>query len=337
MPVGDGLTARPGLLSAALVPGPSNQIDFNFSLPITQGEASDLVAVTSNGQEVQANSETILSTPSSSCGTCTVRATFSNANLQNFQEEVVKAVAYGCDSQATGGQCTGDGAVESVNPPAGAQTRNNTTGGVSVGDNAGAFATGYSTGPDARSVTFSSNGTVVVQMDQRVMNPNGVDTFGCSGVASGTNRSGNLNNGCWVLLANDGSVVDPEPLSAAVINNSPFQSQVQLTYPPGDMARATALAISGPPVDCGNGSCGIGPNGGVPSDADGSAAWTFDGFNGSSGMDIQGTVRQVISPTASGVRFFRPAKGQHWHWLSKAQRARALARLRALERRHHQH
>ena len=193
VPVGDGLTARPGLLSAALVPGPSNQIDFNFSLPITQGEASDLVAVTSNGQEVQANSETILSTPSSSCGTCTVRATFSNANLQNFQEEVVKAVAYGCDSQATGGQCTGGGAVESVNPPAGAQTRNNTTGGVSVGDNAGAFATGYSSGPDARSVTFSSNGTVVVQMDQRVMNPNGVQTDNCSGGASPTARSGNLN------------------------------------------------------------------------------------------------------------------------------------------------
>ena len=339
VPVGDGLTARPGLLSAALVPGPSNQIDFNFSLPITQGEASDLVAVTSNGQEVQANSETILSTPSSSCGTCTVRATFSNANLQNFQEEVVKAVAYGCDQQSGPfGQCMGDGAVESVNPPAGAQTRNNTTGGVSVGDNAGAFATGYSSGPDARSVTFSSNGTVVVQMDQRVMNPNGIKTDNCSGGASGTAPSGNLNFGCWVLLANDGSVVDPQPLSAAVINNSPFQSQVQLTYPPGDMARATALAIAGPPVDCGGASC-LPPNGngGVPGIVDGSAAWTFDGSNGSSGMDEQGTVRQVISPTASGVRFFRPAKGQHWHWLSKAQRARALARLRALERRHHQH
>ena len=120
-----------------------------------------------------------------------------------------------------------------------------------------------------------------------------------------------------------------------MINNSPFQSQVQLTYPPGDMARATALAISGPPVDCGGGACALdGGTGGVPGDSDGSAAVTFEGFNGSSGMDIQGTVRQVISPTASGVRFFRPAKGQHWHWLSKAQRARALARLRALERRH---
>ena len=101
VPVGDGLTARPGLLSAGVVPGPSNQVDFNFSLPITQGVASDLVAVTSNGQEIQANSETILSTPNSSCGTCSVRATFSSSNLQNFQEEVVKAVAYGCDDQAS--------------------------------------------------------------------------------------------------------------------------------------------------------------------------------------------------------------------------------------------
>ena len=102
------------------------------------------------------------------------------------------------------GQCLGDGAVESVNPPAGAQTRNNTTGGVGVGDNAGAFGTGYSTGPDASSVTFNSNGTVVVQMDQRVINPNGIKTDNCSGGASGTAPSGNLNFGCWVLLASDG-------------------------------------------------------------------------------------------------------------------------------------
>jgi len=326
VPGTSGVTARPVLQTAALVPGPSNQIDFTFSLPVTQGTASDLVAVTSNGQEVQANTETVVSAN-------TVRATFSGANMQNFQEEVVKAAAYGCSGTAgsPGPTCptTDSGAVESVNPPAGAATRFNITGGVSVGDNAGAFATGFSTGPDAESVTFNTNGTVTVQMDQRVDNTGaGVKTTGCSGAANILNASGNLGGGCWVLLNNSGAVVDPVPASASVVNNAPFQSQVVLTYPPGDITGggAVALAIAGPPVDC----TGTNPNPPLTGQTAGtacSAAVTFGGSQGTSGMDPQGTVRQVLSPTASGSVFRLHFHSAAWY--------RAQARKHHKRRRHH--
>ena len=173
VPGTSGLSGRPVLQSAALVPGPSNQIDFTFSLPISAGDPSDLVAVLANGQEEPANGETVISAN-------TVRATFSLAGLQQFTENLVKVSAFGCATgDNTGGisaGCTnapgstnGRGAVQSVNPSAGAVTRFNLTGGVAVGDNAGAFATGYTTGPDARSVTFdNTSGTVTVQMDSRV-------------------------------------------------------------------------------------------------------------------------------------------------------------------------
>ena len=294
VPGNSGLTARPTLQSAALVPGPSNQIDYTFSVPISAGAASDLVAVTSRGTEVTATSETIIATN-------TVRATFATLpnGLQNFQEEIVKASAYGCAPLSSGCADTtnGFGAVQSVNKPAGAQTRFNLTGGVGVGDNAGAFATGFSDGPDARSVTFNnSTGTVTVQMDQRV-DPNTLNVGACG-------PGGNLiGGGCWVLLDGTGAVVDPTPSSGAVVNNSPFQSQVVLTYPPSDLQRATALAIAGTPF--------VTAPGGDFTDTS-AAAFTY---NGGEYSPADGTVRQIISPTASGNAFLDPAmRTHHYRW-----------------------
>jgi hypothetical protein len=310
VPGTSGLTARPVLLSASLVNpgGPSNQIDYTFSVPITavDGDPGNLVAVLSNGQEVSATGENVISSN-------TVRATFATlpTGLETFQELVVKASVYGCTTQFQPiGTCNGRftfeggaGAVSSVNPSSGAVTRFNETGGVQVGDNAGAFATGFSTGPDARSVTFdNSTGTVTVQMDQRV-NPGSVDTrFNCGfGHVAG--------NGCWVLESSTGTTITDHPNSAAVVNNLPFQSQVVLSYSPSDVQRAVALAIAGSPVD--------------PF----SAASTFFG-DGQFGP--QGTVRQVISPTASATAFLDPAKGKvstKMHYLSKKQRAAERALL----------
>lgn len=317
VPGTSGLTLRPALLSAALVPGPSDQIDYTFSVPIAAGpspaSASNLVAVTSNGQEVQATSEKII-------GANTVRATFPNSffGLQAFQEEIVKASAYGCapTSPLCGNATTGTGAVESVNIFLSAQTRFNATGGVSVGGNAGAFSTGFTDGPDARSVTFNNTyGTVTVQMDQRVgfIPEFGMIPSGCS------NPADDIGGGCWTLLDKTGSVVDAHPTAAAIVNKSPFQSQVVLTYRPADLQRATALALSGPPVD--------GQHNGNESAA--CTAFSGAGYTGAC------TIRQVISPMASANAFLDPAKGKvstRWHWLSKRQRA---AGLLALRRKHH--
>ena len=323
VPGTSGVTARPVLLAASLV-SPigqgSNQIDYTFSIPITtvDGNPQDLVAVMSNGQEVRATAATTI-------GPNTVRATFATSptGLETFQELVVKASVYGCTRQFEEigldrndeskaackaeqgfGDNGGAGAVASVNPSSGAVTRFNETGGVAVGDNAGAFATGFSTGPDARWVTFDNKtGTVTVQMDQRV-NPGSVDRERFCGFFQVVTAR------CFVLLSSTGTVITDHPNSAAVVNNAPFQSQVVLTYPPADVQVATALSIGGNPVDHG-----------------GSAAYTFAG----DGFGPQGTVRQVISPTASATAFLDPAKSKSKS-KSKAHKAKKHQRKSAHRR-----
>ncbi len=58
---------------------------------------------------------------------------------------------------------------------------------------------------------------------------------------------GTCASGYFELLDGTGTVIDPQPLSASVVDNSPFQSQIRLTYPPGDVQRSTQLLISGYP------------------------------------------------------------------------------------------
>jgi hypothetical protein len=296
-----GITARPDLVSAAIVQAsgnPTNQIDYTFDQPISTGSARDFTAVLSNGQEIQGDAESVISAN-------TVRVTFNTSGLQNFQEMAVKASAYSAYNGCTFG--TNCGAVVGVNTVGGSHPIN-TTGGVSIGGNAGAFATGYTTGPDARSVTFNnSNGTVTIQMDQTV-NPSSVGTTG------------------WTLIANDGTVITANAQTASVVQNSAYQSQVVLTYFPTDLARAVAVQITGPPF------CGTDiTSSSTP------AAFTFG--SGSTGPDggtlsPQGTACQVIAPTASGVAFAHLNKGKvhvRWTHLSHKQVARAL------RHRHHKH
>jgi hypothetical protein len=305
VPGTSGLTNRPDLLSAALVPGPqgTNQIDYTFSVPISTGNASNFTAVASNAEEGGGEAETVISPT-------TVRVTFPS-DFQLFQEELVKASAYGPHGSDA------KGAVLSVNAPKG-----NSTGGVPVGNNAGAFATGFSNGPDAFSVTFdNATGGVAVQMDQRV-SPEDVHT----------------DPGEWELLANDGTIIVTAPNSASV-NNTGFLATVNLTYNPSDLARASALLINGPPAGCEPWPSLAPPaSGGTGSCENLTAADTFDtdavGFSGA------GTVRQVVSPTASAAAFHDPATGPlnvRWTKASKKQIRRALKRVRRHSRRAHRH
>jgi hypothetical protein len=269
-----GITARPSLTSAAIVQASgnaTNQIDYTFDAPISSGNPAACTAVMSNGQEIQGDSESIIAAN-------TVRVTFSTAGLQNFQELAVKASVSGIGGAGT--------CAVGVNTIAGAHPFN-TVGGVAIGDNAGAAATGFTTGPDFGSVTFNTtNGTVTLQADQRI-NP--------ATVTTAVNR--------WTLIANDGTVITSTPQSAAVVNNAPYQSQVVLTFLTNELQRATAIQVAGPPL-CGNDSAAFA----AP------AAFTFGG----GAFTPQGTVCQVLSPTASGVAFHDPAKGKvhiRWHRL----------------------
>ena len=214
----------------------------------------------------------------------------------------MKASAYGCTRQFaehvpavqsdSKNDCTsrrwtdgGAGAVSSVNPSSGAVTRFNETGGVAVGDNAGAFATGFSTGPDARWVTFdNSTGTVTVQMDQRV-DPGSVDRTVPLRVLPG---------GHWQRL-----------LRAAVQHGHGHHRPPEL----GCGGEQRAVPVAGRPDVLAYGCSTI--HGAVDRRLAGrprrSAAYTFSGdFQ----FSHQGTVRQVISPTASATAFLDPAKGK---------------------------
>jgi hypothetical protein len=123
-------------------------------------------------------------------------------------------------------------------------------------------------------------------------------------------------------LDSTGTVIDPAPLSASVINNSPFQSQIALTYPPGDLARSTQLLISGSPVDI-----------------DGSHQFAACSFYTTNVYD-QCAVRQVISPTAGASSFIDPAKGHvhyRWHYVSKKRLSRGLVAIARHHRAHRSH
>jgi hypothetical protein len=319
VPGTSGQTARPDLVSAALVPGPSNQIDFTFNQPVVPaltntGCAAQEVAVAaaarapapgsstgacafsavaSNGRDVQGEGVTVIS-PN------TVRVTFPGY-LQNMQELIVAASAYA-------------GAVLSINP-----TRTNTSGGVPVGDNAGAFATGFTTGPDAFSVTFdNATGSVNVQMDQRVDPGSIPDPDNCTNHVAGPPPPP---AGCFVLLANDGTIVTASPLSAAVVDNSPFTSQVRLTYNPSDLARASALLINGPPS-----TAEADAESQFEEPGEGPAVETYEEAE-------QGNIRQVISPTASAAAFQDPAKGNvrvRWTRVNTKQALKRLAKIKRL-------
>lgn len=297
VPGTSGITARPDLTSAAIVQASgnaTNQVDFTFDNPISSGNAAGCTVTLSNGQEIEGSSESVIA-PN------TIRVTFSAANLQNFQELAVKASAYGFDGlpDLNG---SADACAMGVNTILGAHPTSS-VGGVPIGDNAGANSAGFTDGPDFESVTFNnSNGTVVLQADQRI-NPATVSTTASN----------------WTLLATDGTVITSTPQSAAVVNNAPYQSQVVLTFLTNEIQRATAIQVSGPPV-CGN----DGTNFALP------ASFTFGG----GGFAPAGNVCQVLAPTASGVAFHDPAKGRvHVRY----QRARHLAVLKRFRHNYRHH
>src|SRR6202012_5577178 len=89
------------------------------------------------------------------------------------------------------------GAVTVLNEP----TSGNTYGSVPVGDNAGAFARGFTTGPDATAVAFNSTaGTATITFDQRIA---------ATGAGGAPSALGNL-----VLLDQDGT-----PIPSATATN----------------------------------------------------------------------------------------------------------------------
>jgi hypothetical protein len=207
VPLTSGKTANPDLVSAMLEPSGS-AIDYNFDQPIATATANQFAVDLANNSIAQGVSETITNTAT----TGTVRVTFTNG--ANFNEYDVKATV-------TVGGATG---LNGANPSTG--------GSVPVGDNAGAFARGFTSGPDAVGATFASaTGDATVTFDQRVFGD------GTPNVPAG-----------FVLLDQNGTPISGG--AGANINFVPAAAgpmQVTVHFNPTAISLAKAIEICGPP------------------------------------------------------------------------------------------
>ncbi len=198
VPGTSGTTVGPVLLSAAI--NSPNTIDFTFSGGVgTVANANFFVAYTSNGKVVAANGAVVT-------GANTVRATFP-LDVQSFYEEFVRA---GVSADAV----------------TGANGNPNIFAGVAVGGNVGAFATGFTNAPDARSLKLdAASGTATVDFDQRI-------------------DPASLKGGLFVLHAADGTVLPGASGTPSVTQSSgPSDSFVALQYTPQELAGAAFLEI----------------------------------------------------------------------------------------------
>lgn len=162
-----GTTTAPNLQPTTKLEADGSAIDFTFDQGVANAVASNFYAELSNGSEIPGTTATITGN--------TVRVTFTYAgfSLSQFDEYVVKAEVCGGNSTST--TCgTGQGAVTGQNAP----NPPNIPASEPVGDNAGAFAKGFTTGPDAFGATLSkSSGVATVVVDQRAILGNGAGFF----------------------------------------------------------------------------------------------------------------------------------------------------------------
>ncbi len=260
VPGASGITAAP-TLSAATEVG-NNQIAYVFNQTVATSNAAGLAAqfraVASNGDEISATNVTVESDGK------TVLATF-GGNFNNYNEEIVVA------SVAAGAVVNPN--VNATNPPSG----------VPVGDNANAFATGFTNGPDATRASFNgTSGQVLVQFDQRV-DP--------ARVAATQFR----------LLDSGGNDVTPAGAGASV-QTTAFQSQVTVSF--NNPALVRSVATNGGSLEIiGNQTSG----GGDPYTAfagfPAPAVFTYGDPHGRgmSGFNAAGNVQQILAGTVTGA------------------------------------
>jgi hypothetical protein len=295
-----GQTNRPDLVSATLNQN-SDTVDATFSVPVQAKAASDAVVTMSDGEELQATGNPVVigSAPVTINGTTTsetdnvVRFTFAPGavTLQQFDEMAVFFNVYG--SGGVGSEDTNclEGAVADLNSP----NLCNTTGGVPIGDNAGAFDTGYSTGPDPTYLIVNpTTGQIAIGFDQRI-NPASVVPADISLYDKNTTLISNLTG-----------------LAVTVTNPTPFTSELDVTDTPTSVQRIAnggAVAISGDPFGA-------------------AAAFTYAAGT----FTAQGTVDTVISPNGVAGKLTRM---RGFHVANKRQLRKDLKKLHFKHKRSH--
>jgi hypothetical protein len=294
VPGTSGTTGLADLISA-VVSSDGNTIAYTFDKPI--GTVPTPADFQLTGGEGDLAFGTGTPTISNTATTGTVTVPFASGST--FNEYDVKASVI-------------PGAVTVLNEPA----SGNTYGSVPVGDNAGAFARGFTTGPDATGVTFNSTtGQAVVSFDQRV-----------DLVTTPPNPAG------FILLDQDGTPVASAAATGATgVPSAAGPVQITVSFPPAAFAVAKALEICGPPDNINTvlagtflapTECVAGVTGGTVHSGHlpGNGSWP--------------NVQQIVSPFATSA-VLRPGAKAHWKHATRLSKRQFERMLRAAERRAH--
>jgi hypothetical protein len=294
VPGTSGTTGLADLLSA-VVSTDGNTVAYTFDKPIGLVPTPADFQISSGEGDVAFGTGTPTISNTATTGTVTVPF----ASGSQFNEYDVKANVV-------------PGAVTVLNEPA----SGNTYGSVPVGDNAGAFSRGFTTGPDATGVTFNSTtGQAVVSFDQRV-----------DLVTTPPNPAG------FVLLDQDGTPVASAAATGATgVPSAAGPVQITVSFPPAAFAVAKALEICGPPDNintrlagtfAGPAECVAGVAGGTvfSEHLPGNGAWP--------------NVQQILTPFATSA-VLRPGAKAHWKHATRLSRRAFARQLRAAERRAH--
>jgi hypothetical protein len=264
-------TFNPCLTSAKLDPSNTDAIDYTFNQAFTGGTtvpAGGFKVVLSTGKSITSTAATITTAGPNAV----VQATFSG-NLAAQQEYAVQ---------------TNIPAGGIVNGTAGANIDQSTP----VGDNSGAFARGFTTGPDVTAVSFSGS-TATVTVDQRLCGTSGgVPVAGCTNY---------LQSGTTGLITAPGA--NPSGISAVPNTTVGSQTATGVTYATTAAAGAQVLTVtfgSALSADAFLQFAGCTNNGFVPPSSGAAFQAVLQAANANQACDPY-SVQQIVAPVSSGA------------------------------------
>ena len=208
---GTGTTALPDLARPVVLSANGSTLDFTFDKSVSVTNPAAFNAILSNGTVVPSATAVVIATSTTST---TIRASFNLvvADLSQFDEYVVKA-------------SVNPGAVTETSPP----TLVNQFDAAPAGDNAGAFARGFTTGPDVFSgIINTTTGALTLAVDQRV----------------GAGIAGNIH-----LIDSTGVDVTPTGATSVTFPTQPAGPEsITAQFSPGQASTAKNTVLFGAPA-----------------------------------------------------------------------------------------
>lgn len=196
---GTGVTSLPDLTSTILETG-GQAVDYTFDKQVSVVNPAGFLAVLSNSVTVPSTGASVLSSTATST---TVRVVF--PGLANYDEYLVRAAVT-------------PAAVREVSPP----LLPNANDSAPAGDNAGAFARGFTTGADVFGATINrTNGVVTIGLDQRAF-------LAAGGSISLVDATGNV-------VGTGGAVTVPTQVAGPEL--------ITVQFSPGQTATATNVSV----------------------------------------------------------------------------------------------